>query len=35
MLYSHIEIKTGKFWCLLMEHCSGGNLHSLDQPAAS
>ena len=29
------EIKTGKFYCLFMEYCSGGNLHSLDRPAAS
>ncbi|XP_062217648.1 serine/threonine-protein kinase AGC1-5-like [Phragmites australis] len=28
-LYSHFE--TDKFCCLLMEYCSGGNLHSLRQ----
>ncbi|KAM0924114.1 hypothetical protein ACQ4PT_005103 [Festuca glaucescens] len=28
-LYSHFE--TDKFFCLLMEFCSGGNLHSLRQ----
>ncbi|EEC72927.1 hypothetical protein OsI_06771 [Oryza sativa Indica Group] len=28
-LYSHFE--TDKFYCLLMEFCSGGNLHSLRQ----
>ncbi|KAL6877503.1 hypothetical protein ACP4OV_012718 [Aristida adscensionis] len=28
-LYSHFE--THKFYCLLMEYCSGGNLHSLRQ----
>ncbi|RZS21065.1 hypothetical protein BHM03_00053654 [Ensete ventricosum] len=28
-LYSHFE--TEKFYCLVMEYCSGGNLHSLRQ----
>ncbi|KAG1367877.1 Serine/threonine-protein kinase AGC1-7 [Cocos nucifera] len=28
-LYSHFE--TDKFYCLVMEYCSGGNLHSLRQ----
>ncbi|XP_038987567.1 serine/threonine-protein kinase AGC1-7-like isoform X2 [Phoenix dactylifera] len=28
-LYSHVE--TGKFYCLVMEYCSGGNLNSLRQ----
>ncbi|XP_077227499.1 serine/threonine-protein kinase RHS3-like isoform X2 [Tasmannia lanceolata] len=28
-LYSHFE--TEKFYCLVMEYCSGGNLHSLHQ----
>ena len=28
-LYSHFE--TDKFYCLVMEFCSGGNLHSLRQ----
>ncbi|CAD5194528.1 unnamed protein product [Musa acuminata subsp. malaccensis] len=28
-LYSHFE--TQKFYCLVMEYCSGGNLHSLRQ----
>uniref|UniRef100_A0ACD5Z476 Uncharacterized protein n=1 Tax=Avena sativa TaxID=4498 RepID=A0ACD5Z476_AVESA len=32
-LYSHFE--TDKFFCLLMEFCSGGNLHSLRQKQPS
>jgi len=32
-LYSHFE--TEKFYCLVMEYCSGGNLHSLRQKQPS